>query len=93
MRVNLITKSSGQIKPGTASLSLSLKIRPACGLPGEYEYNTDSASLVWMLRRQTDLPASVIERFEERMHTAFNAHLLGVELSDNVLTEIGYFVD
>jgi len=35
----------------------------------------------------------VIERFEERMHTAFNAHLLGVELSDRVLTEIGYFVD
>jgi hypothetical protein len=93
MRVNLITKSSGQIKPGTASMPLSLKIRPACGLPGEYEYSTDSASLVWMLRRQTDLPAFVIERFEERMYTAFSAHLLGVELSDNVLTEMGYFVD
>jgi hypothetical protein len=46
-----------------------------------------------MLRRQTDLPASVIERFEERMYTAFNAHLLGVELSEKTLTEIGYFVD
>jgi len=46
-----------------------------------------------MLRKQTDLPASVIERFEERMCTAFNAHLLGVELSERVLTEIGYFID
>jgi len=93
MRVNLITRSSGQIKPGTGTIPLSLKIRPACGLPGEYEYATDSAALVWMLRRQTDLPASVIERFEERMYTAFNAHLLGVELSEKTLTEIGYFVD
>lgn len=93
MRVNLITHSSGQVKPGTGAIPLSLKIRPACGLPGEYEYFTDSASLVWLLRRQTDLPASVIERFEERMCTAFNAHLLGVELSEQVLTEIGYFID
>jgi len=46
-----------------------------------------------MLRKQTDLPAAVIERFEERMYTAFNAHLLGVELSEKTLTEIGYFVD
>jgi hypothetical protein len=27
------------------------------------------------------------------MYTAFNAHLLGVELSEKTLTEIGYFVD
>ena len=93
MRVNLITHSFGQIKLGTGAIPLSLKIRPACGLPGEYEYATDSASLVWMLRKQTDLPSSVIERFEERMFTAFHAHLLGVELSEKTLTEIGYFVD
>jgi hypothetical protein len=74
-------------------MPLSLKIRPACGIPGDYEYSTDSTSLIRMLHRQTDLPASVIERFEERMHSAFHAHLLGVELSENVLTEIGYFID
>jgi hypothetical protein len=93
MRVNLITHSCGQIKLGTGAIPLSLKIRPACGLPGEYEYATDSAAVVWMLRKQTDLPPAVIERFEERMYTAFNAHLLGVELSEKTLTEIGYFVD
>lgn len=90
MRVNLITRTSGQIKPGLSVMPVSIKIRPLCGLPGEYEYETDSASLGTMLRRQTDLPRSAIERFEEMMQTAFHAHLLGVELSDNVLTEIGY---
>ena len=93
MRVNLITQSSGELKSGSGTISLSLKIRPACGLPGEYEYPTDSVSLVWMLRRQTDLPATVIERFERNMYTAFNAHLLGVDLSESFLTEIGYFID
>jgi|HubBroStandDraft_5_1064220.scaffolds.fasta_scaffold765639_1 hypothetical protein len=93
MRVNLITQSSGQIKSGTATIPLSLTIQPAYGLPGEYEYSTDSASLVWMLRKQTDLPAAVIERFEWNLYTSLNARLLGVELSERVLTEIGYFID
>ena len=93
MRVNLITRTSGQIKPGLFTIPVSIKIRPSCGIPGEYEYETDTASLGSMLRRQTDLPSSVIERFEERMQIAFHAHLLRVELSEKVLTEIGYFVE
>jgi hypothetical protein len=76
MRDTFITKTSGQIMPGTESMLLSPETRPACVLPGEYEYSTDSASLVWMLRSETDLPTSVIDRFEERMYIAFNAHFL-----------------
>ncbi len=46
-----------------------------------------------MLHRQTDLPASVLKRFEDSLFDSPSAKLLGVELSENVLTEIGYFVD
>jgi len=46
-----------------------------------------------MLHRQTDLPAAVIERFEKNMYYSADARLLGVELSEQVLTEIGYFID
>jgi len=46
-----------------------------------------------LLRQQTDLPSSVIERFEGSLSTMRNAKLLGVELSELVLTKIGYFVD
>ena len=91
MRVNLIARSNGAGQPGLGSIPISLKIRPSCGVAGDYEYATNSASLLIMLRRQTDLPDSVIERFHENMQTAFHSHLLGVELNERVLTDIGYF--
>ena len=89
--MNLITQPSGQPVSGTIPLSLTL--RPACGLPGDYEYPTDSASLIRLLRAQTDLPGTVLQRFEEDLRTVFGARLLGVELNDKVLTNIGYFID
>ena len=93
MRVNLITQLSDRPQSGAGTIPLSLTIRPACGLPGDYEYPTDSASLLQMLRQQTDLPASVLERFEKTLRTPLGARLLGVDLSDTVLTNIGYFID
>ena len=68
-------------------------IRPACGLPGEYQFPTDSTSLLRLLRQQTDLPATVLQKFEVNLSARHNARLLGVELSEQVLTKIGYFVD
>ena len=96
MRVNLSTRLStgGASAAGViGTLPLSLTIRPACGLPGDYEWLTDSAALLRLLRRQTDLPDSVLQRFEESLRSAHGARLLGVELSERVLTDIGYFVD
>ena len=93
MRVNLIAHPSGKTKSGIGPLPLSLTIRPACGIPGDYQYHTDSSTVLWMLHRQTDLPAAVIERFERNMYSSTDARLLGVELSEHVLTEIGYFID
>ena len=92
MRVNLITQTSGTPVFGKGAIPLSLTIKPSCGLPGDYEYATDSATLMRLLR-QTDLPASVLQRFEGKMWDATGARLLGVELSDRLLTDIGYFID
>jgi hypothetical protein len=93
MRVNLITQSSSHQSPVKGSFPLSLTIRPACGLPGDYQYATDSSALMRMLHTQTDLPASVLQRFEGNLHTLASTRLLAVELSERVLTEIGYFID
>jgi hypothetical protein len=93
MRVNLITRPSAHSQSGMGTVPLSLTIRPACGLPGDYECPTDSASLLLMLRKQTDLPAYVLQSFEQDLHTPLGARLLGVDLSDTALTEIGYFID
>ena len=89
--MNLITRSYGG--PAAGPIQLSLTLKPSCGLPGDYEFPTDSASLIRLLRAQTDLPGSVLQRFEEDLLTGSAARLLGVELNDAVLTKIGYFID
>jgi hypothetical protein len=52
----------------------------------------DSESLMRLLR-QTELPASVLELFERKLRTPLGARLAAVDLSDAVLTDIGYFID
>jgi hypothetical protein len=91
MRMNLITQACTPAS-GKGAIPLTLTIKPACGLPGEYQYLTDSTALLKLLR-QTDLPAAVIQRFEGNMFHQPTARLLGVELSDSLLTDVGYFVD
>jgi hypothetical protein len=46
-----------------------------------------------LLRQQTDLPGTVLQQFENNLRASIRARLMGVELSDNVLTKIGYFID
>jgi hypothetical protein len=93
MRVNLITQPSDGSESSAGTLPLSLTVRPACGLPGDYEYPTNSMALLRMLRQQTDLSADVLQLFEKNLRDSRGARLMGVELSDSVLTDIGYFID
>jgi hypothetical protein len=93
MRVNLITQPFSRTTSSEGEISLSLTIRPACGVSGEYQFPTDSKALMQLLRQKTNLPAPVLERFEGKLCAATGARLLGVELSERVLTDIGYFID
>lgn len=97
MRVNLSIRpsrsSASGSTPGLRTVPLTLTIRPARGLPGDYEYSTDSAALLRLLRQQTDLPGYVLEGFEAKLRLPLDVRLTGVELSERVLTDIGYFVD
>ena len=93
MRVNLIIEPFSPSKALKGKAPYSLTIKPATGFPGEYQMPTDRESLMQLLRQKTDLPAPALERFEAKLVTKVSARLLGVELGDNVLTEIGYFVD
>ena len=93
MRVNLITRPSGRFESSLGTIPVSLTIRPACGLPGDYDFQTDSKALLRLLRLQTDLSAATLKRFEEGLRNRLGARLMGVELNDRVLTKIGYFID
>jgi hypothetical protein len=91
--MNLISQACASVVPGASTIPVTLRIRPSCGVPGDYEFSTDSSALLRLLRRETDLPASVIGRFEEKLYGEAESRLLGVELNDRTLKEIGYFVD
>jgi hypothetical protein len=71
---------------------ISLTMRPAVSLPGNYSCVTNLDSLRRILRR-TDLPSTVLEKFEMGIYKPKGASLPAVELSDKTLTQIGYFVD
>jgi hypothetical protein len=75
------------------TIPIALTIKPSCGLPGDYLYSTDSAALLRLLKKSTDLPATVLKRFEGTLYTSSFSKLLGVDLKDSTLEEIGYFVD
>lgn len=93
MRMNIITRMSATFNDGAKTIPLSLTIRPSCGLPGDYQFATDSEALMRMLQKKTDLSRDTLKRFEGEMYSSSCARLTGVELSDSVLTEIGYFID
>jgi hypothetical protein len=82
--MNLITHTSGPVNPLAGTMPVSLTIRPACGLPDDYVYPTDSAALFRLLAHKTDLPASVLQRFKGDLYSSHHARLLGVELSERV---------
>ena len=92
MRMNLTARA---IVPNGSHLSensIVLTVRPAGHLPGEYSCATTSGSLRCMLR-STDLPSTIIERFEREIYSAKGSSLRAVELSETTLIEIGYFIE
>ncbi len=92
--MNLLAQSSSpSYRLGMMTLPISLTIKPACGVPGDYLYSTDSKELLRLLKLSTDLPATVLKKFEGDMHTSSSSKLLGVELHESVLEDLGYFVD
>jgi hypothetical protein len=71
---------------------ISLTIRPAAPLPGNYSFVTNRDSLRRLLRR-TDLPSTVLEKLEMGIYNPKGASLPAVELNVKTLTQIGYFAD
>jgi hypothetical protein len=53
----------------------------------------DGRALMRLLWRETDLPPTVLDKFEKELRVGHGARLLAVELSETVLTDIGYFID
>jgi hypothetical protein len=87
MRMTLIARSHSGADPN------SLTMRPSHGAPGDYSYATELSSLLRLLRKEAELPLTVLDRFQRELATEKTARLASVEMNERVLTDIWYFVD
>jgi hypothetical protein len=92
MRMNIRARAVSSPGSNLSEDRITLTLRPAASLPGDYSFITNFDSLRRLLRR-TDLPSTVLERFESGLWISKGAQLPAVELSEKTLTQIGYFVD
>ncbi len=77
----------------TNNFPLLVTLKPANKIPGSFEYQTDSRSLLRLLHQQTDLSGFALDRFRSELQISRQVSLPAVNLKEDVLREIGYFID
>jgi hypothetical protein len=92
MRVNINARIPMHLYQEFHSLPLVLTIETAHGLAARCEHRTTAAQLMWTLDQKTDIHASVLDRFRQKLRLIEEANLNDVEVSDEVLDMFGFFV-
>jgi hypothetical protein len=92
MRVNIRARTPQQHAHDFHSLPLAVTIENSRGLKANYQHATTAAELLHLLDKRTDLNAAVLDRFREELKFTRAAKLSDVEMSDEVLEQIGFFV-
>jgi hypothetical protein len=92
MRVNIRARSPHQPVNDFRSLPLAVTIENSRGIKANYQHATTAAELLHMLDKRTDLNAAVLDRFREELKFTHAAKLSDIELSDDILEQIGFFV-
>jgi hypothetical protein len=93
MRMNLITTRINSTRPHRGTVRYSLTVKPAFDVLGDYNIQTTREQLLNLLTSKIHLATTKVARFERSLATPAGARLLDVEMSESVLTEIGYFID
>ena len=92
MRVNIRARSPHQQASDFRTLPLSVTIENSRGLKANYQHATTAAELLHLLDKRTDLNAAVLDRFREELKFTHTAKLSDIEMSDEVLEAIGFFI-
>jgi hypothetical protein len=92
MRVNIRARSPHQQASDFRTLPLSVTIENSRGIKANYQHATTAAELLHLLDKRTDLNAAVLDRFREELKFTHVAKLSDIEMSDEVLEAIGFFI-
>jgi hypothetical protein len=91
MRVNIRARLPHQQASDFRTLPLAVTIENSRGLKANYQHATTAAELLHLLDKRTDLNAGVLDRFREELKFTHAAKLSDIEMSEEVLEEIGFF--
>jgi hypothetical protein len=92
MRVNIRARLPHQQANDFRTLPLAVTIETARGLKANYQHATTAAELLHLLDKRTDLNAAVLDRFREELKFTHAAKLSDIEMSEEVLEAIGFFI-
>lgn len=92
MRVNIRARLPHQQASDFRTLPVAVTIENSRGLKANYQHATTAAELLHLLDKRTDLNAAVIDRFREELKFTHAAKLSDIEMSEEVLEAIGFFV-
>jgi hypothetical protein len=90
--MNIRARAPRQLSQDLRSLPLFVTIETARGLAAHYQHSTTAQELLDMLDKRTDLNAAVLERFREELRFSQQAKLCDVEMSEELLEKIGFFI-
>ncbi len=92
MRVNIRARLPHQQASDFRTLPLAVTIENSRGVKANYQHATTAAELLHLLDKRTDLNAAVLDRFREELKFTHAAKLSDIEMSDEVLEAIGFFI-
>lgn len=92
MRMNICARLPKQTSRDIRNLPLFVTIATARGLPANFQHSTTAQELLELLDKRTDLNAAVLDRFREELRFASQAKLSNVEMSEDLLEKLGFFV-
>jgi hypothetical protein len=92
MRVNIRARLPHQQASDFRTLPVAVTIENSRGLKANYQHATTAAELLHLLDKRTDLNAAVLDRFREELKFTKAAKLSDIEMSDEVLEAIGFFI-
>jgi hypothetical protein len=92
MRVHLSARALPGLEPANPHPVL-LTIRSAHWISSHAEHRTTAPELLGLLRRRTEVNALILERFHHELRERQNARLFNIDLKDDVLEQLGFFLD
>jgi hypothetical protein len=93
MRVHLSARAISESSDPNDSRTVLLTIRSAHWAPSRAEHHTTAPELVSILRRHTEIRAIEIERFRDKLNNRQDARLFHINLHDDALQRLGFFLD